>query len=127
MTEQKQRIEFDRLDEIFNDQKAFTNQIDSKYKDQTFSCYNFNQLEFDLYDDLNCAIAEISEAIRELNTKKWREVKNVVDKQKVLEEIVDCTKFLNQAILRLGYNSNDYYNMHVSKSGTNRKRQKNGY
>jgi dimeric dUTPase (all-alpha-NTP-PPase superfamily) len=118
---------FDKLDEIFSDQKMFTNQIDNQFKDQQFSCYNFDKADFDLYYDLNCAIEELIEAIRELNTKKWKQTRKQVDKSKVLEEIVDATKFLNQAILRLGYNANDFYELHKKKSQINRDRQKNGY
>lgn len=118
---------WDKLDEIFSEQKQFTSQIDKQYFDKPFSCYNFDKPDFDLYYDLNCAIEELVEAIRELNTKKWKQNKKIIDKQKILEEIVDCTKFLNQAILRLGYNANDYYDMHKKKSGINTERQKNGY
>jgi dimeric dUTPase (all-alpha-NTP-PPase superfamily) len=118
---------FDKLDEIFMDQKAFTLQIDNEYKDKPFNCYNISKTDFDLYYDLNCAIEELVEAIRELNTKRWKRTKKIVNKEKVLEEIVDCTKFLNQAILRLGYNANDFYELHKKKSGVNRDRQKSGY
>lgn len=118
---------FDKLDEIFMDQKEFTSQIDKQYFNKPFSCYNINKPDFDLYYDLNCAIEELVEAIRELNTKRWKQNKRIVDKDKILEEIVDCTKFLNQAILRLGYNANDYYEKHKKKSKINRDRQKNNY
>jgi dimeric dUTPase (all-alpha-NTP-PPase superfamily) len=123
----EQRADFDRLDDLFNEQKEFTNQIDSKFSNQEFSCYNFTREEYDIYDDLNCAIQEATEAIRELNTKKWKSKRKIVNKKKVLEEIVDCTKFLNQAMIRLGYNSNDFYNMHKKKSEINRERQRTGY
>lgn len=118
---------FDKLDEIFRDQKEFTLQIDNQYKDNPFSCYNFDKSDFNLYYDLNCAIEELIEAIRELNTKKWKQTRKNVNREKVLEEIVDATKFLNQAILRLGFNANDYYELHKKKSQINRDRQKNNY
>lgn len=118
---------FDKLDEIFMDQREFTSQIDKQYFDQPFNCYNFDKKEYDLYYDLNCAIEELVEAIRELNTKKWKRERKTIHKERILEEIVDATKFLNQAILRLGYNANDFYELHRKKSNINRERQKNGY
>src|SRR5688500_17374037 len=84
---------FDKLDEIFMDQKHFTNQINSQYKGQEFSCYHFDKGEFDIYYDINCAIEELVEAIRELNTKKWKQTRKQVNRDKILEELVDCTKF----------------------------------
>lgn len=118
---------FDKLDEIFSDQREFCSQIDKQYFDKPFNCFNFVKDDFNLYYDLNCAIEELIEAIRELNTKKWKQTRKNVDREKVLEEIVDATKFLNQAILRLGYNANDFYELHKKKSQVNRDRQKNGY
>lgn len=125
-TEEKSYL-WDKLDEIFQKQLQFTNQIDGNYKDQSFSCYHFDKLEFDLYDDLNCAIQECCEAIKELNTKKWKKQKKEVDRKKVLIEIVDATKFLHQAVIRLGYNSTDFYEAHKNKGKENDKRQKEGY
>jgi len=118
---------WDKLDEIFSEQKAFTNQINDQYKDNDFKCYNMDKFDYDIYYDLNCAIEELVEAIRELNTKKWKQKKKVVDKKKVLEEMVDASKFIHQAIIRLGYNANDYFEMHKTKDEENKNRQKNGY
>ena len=125
--EQERSLIFDKLDEIFQEQKQFKNQIEDQYKNNEFKCYNFEKFDYDIYYDLNCAIEELIEAIRELNTKKWKQKKKIVDRKKVLEEIVDASKFMNQAILRLGYNANDYYELHKKKSEENRNRQKNNY
>jgi hypothetical protein len=118
---------WDKLDEIFSQSLDFKNRIDSKFADKPFSCYNFEQNEFDINYDLDCVIEEAVEAKQLLNRKKWKDERHEVDKQKLLEELIDIDKFVIQAILRLGFNACDVYEMHKKKYLKNIKRQEEGY
>lgn len=121
---------YDKLDQIFADQKNFKQQIDSKFENQEFSCYNFKKQLFDIDYDLNNVITEAAEAKSLLRLKKWSEkdIELTLElREKILEELIDVSKFLNQAIINLGYSAADYYDMHMKKSEINKKRQKNNY
>lgn len=119
----------DKLDEIMHDQSKFTDEIYDKYEGQEFSCFNFIEQYFKIWYSLMRAGSEIHEAAELIPSKLWKEVPKdfVLDKEKVLEEIIDAQKFINQAIQILGFNSIDVYKMHMKKSEINRKRQKDGY
>lgn len=119
----------DKLDEIMIDQKHFTREIYSKYEGQEFSCFNFVEEYFKIWYSLMRAGSEIHEAAELIPSKLWKELPPdfILDKEKVLEEIVDAQKFINQAIQALGFDSVDMYRKHLEKSNVNRKRQKDGY
>ena len=119
---------FDKLDEIFEAQKAFKQQIDSNYKDKDFSCYNIPQDNYDLLDDITNIIEEAIECRRLIvPRKKWSKKIEPLDKKKLLEELIDVSKFTLQAIIRLGYGAPDFYKAHNEKTEENKNRQKNGY
>jgi len=119
----------DKLDEIMHDQKKFTDEIYSKYNGQEFSCYNFKEQYFKIWYSLMRAGSEIHEAAELVPSKLWKELPPdfVLDEKKVLEEIIDAQKFINQAVQILGFDSIEVFKMHVKKSEKNRKRQKDGY
>ena len=116
----------DKLDEIMIDQKHFTREIYSKYEGQEFSCFNFVEEYFKIWYSLMRAGSEIHEAAELIPSKLWKELPPdfILDKEKVLEEIVDAQKFINQAIQALGFDSVDMYRKHLEKSNVNRKRPK---
>lgn len=125
--EQKSYI-FDKLDEVFQAQKAFKEQIESNYNDHDFSCYNIPQVNYDLLDDITNIIEEAIEARRLIvPRKKWSKKVEQIDKQKLLEELIDVSKFTLQAIIRLGYGAPDFYEAHNKKTKINKDRQENGY
>lgn len=119
----------DKLDEIMHDQSKFTDEIYDKYKGQPFSCFNFKEEYFKIWYSLMRAGSEIHEAAELVPSKLWKEVPPdfVLDRTKVLEEIIDAQKFINQAVQVLGYDSKEVFKMHMLKSKVNRKRQKDGY
>lgn len=121
---------FDKLDQIMEDQKLFTNEIYSKFDGQPFSCYNFKQDHFDIYYTLDRAGIETNEAKNIVDSKIWKNSTKELTpelKTQILEEIIDAMKFLNQAVLQLGFSAADVYDMHMKKSKVNRNRQKDGY
>lgn len=123
---------YDKLNEIIHDQELFTFQIYKQYKETPFSCYNFKKDHFDIYYTLDRANIEINEAKVLVDSKIWKKTteQKALSKQKkemILEEIIDAQKFLNQAVIQLGYNTQDLYDMHKKKSDTNRIRQQNNY
>lgn len=118
---------FDKLDSIMSDQKNFDNEMNEQYKDQPFSCYNFTKENFDIWYPLMRAQCEINESSNLIPSKTWKNSDKPLDKQKLLEEIIDAQKFLNKAIISLGFTAKDVYDMHVKKSQINRQRQKEGY
>lgn len=120
-------MSYDRLHELFDDQKRFTKEIYTKFKEQPFYCYNFDKEHFDIYYSLVCAVDEVIEAKRLVDSKIWSIKRNEIPKKILLEELVDASKFIMQTIQMLGYNSNDFYNMFMEKSEINRKRQREGY
>lgn len=124
-----QNYTIDKLDEIFNDQKEFTEQIYNKFNDKNFECYNFDKETFDLYYTIQRAITELTEALKEIDdhTKIWKNDKTPYTKDKVFTELVDSSKFIHQAIQMLGYHAKDYYEMHKEKTKINTERQKNNY
>lgn len=118
---------WDKLDEIFTEALDFKNRIDKKFEGKPFNCYNFVKNEFDINYDLDCVIEEAVESKRLLNRKKWKDERIPLDREKLLEELIDIDKFVIQAIIRLGYNANDFYLMHKKKHEKNIKRQEEGY
>lgn len=121
---------FDRLEDIFRKQQIFTDRVYKNFKNQEFSCYNFNKETFDISYSLQRAMIELSEAIREIDdhTKIWKtNIKEPYDREKILEELIDTSKFIHQAILFLGYNTDDYYDGHMKKDNKNHKRQDQKY
>lgn len=119
---------FDKLDEIFEAQKKFKNQIDSNYEGQPFNCYNIPQGNYDLLDDITNIIEEAIECRRLIvPRKKWSKKSEPINRQQLLEELIDVSKFTLQAIIRLGYGAPDFYNGHKDKTKVNEERQENGY
>lgn len=121
---------FDRLEQIFREQDIFTNRIYKKFENQEFSCFNFEIETFNLYYTIVRLIQEAFEALHEIDnhTKIWKQNKGEpYDKEKVFTELVDASKFLHQAIIFLGKNSDDFYLKHTQKNELNHKRQDNGY
>lgn len=129
-TEIYKKYAFDRLAQIFREQEIFTDRVYKPFKDKPFNCYNFDKETFDLFYTLVRASIELSEALKEIDdhTKIWKNSKGEpYDKEKVLKELIDVAKFCHQAILFLGYNEDDYYKGHTTKTKINHKRQDNGY
>lgn len=122
---------YDKLDEIMTDQKSFIEEVYTPYNNKLFSCYNFTQNNFNIWYSLMRAQSEVNEAAELIPSKTWKYSDNgEISKEtkfKLLEEIIDAQKFLNQAIIRLGFNAQDVYEMHMKKSKINRKRQEEGY
>lgn len=119
----------DRYQEIFNKQIQFTNKMGEQWKGKPFNCYNFIKLEFDLFYSIDNAIEELGEARRLLNRKAWKKSKIdlVRNKKKILEELIDAEKFINQCKILLGYNANDSFKFHMNKDKVNHKRQSKNY
>lgn len=126
LPEEKSYI-WDKLDELFSQQKLFKEKIDSKFKEQSFGCYNITQEEYDLLDDISNIIEEAIECRKLINRKRWSEKKKPLDKKALLEELIDVNKFTLQAIIRLGYGAPDMYKAHKEKTVVNDDRQKDGY
>ena len=118
---------YDKLDQIMITQRKFTDRIYNQYKNQHFSCYNFNRSRFDIWYSLVRASTEIHEASELIHSKIWSQNIKEFNREKMLEEIVDCQKFLNQAILLLGFTAQDVYDMHMKKDKINIQRQENNY
>ncbi len=119
---------WDKLDEIFEEQRAFKIQMDSQFKDQNFSCYNIPQDNYDLLDDITNIIEEAIETRRLIvPRKKWSKKIEPIDRKKILEELIDINKFTIQAMIRLGYGAPDMYKAHKEKTEINKDRQKNNY
>jgi hypothetical protein len=119
---------WDKLDEIFEEQRAFKIQIDSKFKGHHFSCYNIPQDNYDLLDDITNIIEEAIETRRLIvPRKKWSKKIEPIDRKKILEELIDINKFTIQAMIRLGYGAPDMYKAHKEKTEENKRRQENNY
>ena len=118
---------WDKLDEIMSDQKVFDEEVNEQYKDQNFNCYNFRKNNFDVWYPLMRAQSEINEAADHVPSKTWKYSDNTEltkeQKYEILVEIIDAQKFLNKAIIQLGFNAQDVYETHMQKSITNRNRQ----
>jgi dimeric dUTPase (all-alpha-NTP-PPase superfamily) len=98
-----------------------------QWKDKPFSCYNFTKQEFDLFYSIDNAIEELGEARRLLNRKSWKNAKITINRKKILEELIDAEKFINQCKLLLGFDVIESFNCHMKKDKINHKRQKRGY
>lgn len=72
-------------------------------------------------------VVEAAEALQETDWKPWKKTPKLINKQKALEELVDCFHFLVELFILLGFSHEDLYNAYMKKMDVNHKRQEEGY
>ena len=78
--------------------------------------------------ELACAmITEIGEWLNEEQSFKFWKVNKIMNKEKILEELVDVFFFLIQILIKLGFTAHDLYEGYMKKWEENIMRQRNKY
>lgn len=109
----------DRLDHIMILQKRFQTQVDQRALD------DFNQ-EY-IKDMCIAAHSEVTEILNEINWKPWKKTEKIVYTEKYKEEVIDLFHFVLNLAIAGGMDSNELYDMYLSKINENIKRQEEGY
>lgn len=103
----------DRLSEIFKRQLFLQHElIDDNYPDSLTD----DEKEEHFIHTVLVLFRELSEVLNELNFKKHVKEKKKVNKEHVLEEIVDCFKYLLNLLIIFGYNDKEFVDKFHQKS-----------
>lgn len=115
----------DKLDKIFELQKEFQQLLKIDIPLHKFDVLLKRNIEL-IKNQILALFDEISEALREVPWKPWKENQyfNVI---KFQIELIDVFHFLVNLFLLSGMNAEYTYILFLRKNAINRRRQKNGY
>lgn len=105
----------DKLDRIFELQKALDTEIETKRN------LNFSKSEW-VQKEILAIISELSEVLDEVNFKWWKKEEEI-DNEKLHEEIIDVLHFFISMCLRAGLDSETLFRLYIEKNEENLKRQ----
>ncbi len=112
----------DKLAELFSMQKLFQQKLHGHRIEKGL----FYPLRIPI--QVTAIVAELGEILESYQGwKDWRSKIPEVDKEHLLEEIVDLWHFVINLTLYLGFDSDDLYRKYLEKHKENYERQKRGY
>ncbi len=106
----------DRLQKLFDMQKAFDNEVVEKR-----NLHNIPTDEW-MQKETLAMISELGELLDEVNFKWWKNPKEL-DYNNIKEELVDILHFFVGMCLRAGMTSNELYEIYMKKNKENFDRQ----
>jgi dimeric dUTPase (all-alpha-NTP-PPase superfamily) len=121
----------DRLDKMFSQQKDF---MDLLSEQRSFPDFPLDLTKKESQAFIKGiayeAAGELYEAIVELKNSKLHratEIENSIDREKYVEELIDCQHYLIEIALLSGITIDEFYHAYLKKGETNSKRIKEGY
>jgi len=121
----------DRLGKMFSQQKDF---MDLLVEKRSFPKFPLDLTKKDSQIFVKSVVfeatGELYEAIIELkNSKQHREteLENSLERDKYIEELIDCQHYLIEIALLSGVTIDEFYQAYLKKGETNSKRIKEGY
>lgn len=142
----KKKYDGDKLDQIFSAQRALMDEykkIAEKHYETVFGTkitisediwkggeHNLNTKAGNvfLYDMLNAAMHELSEAVQTTkNWKAWKQTPVPADVNHFKEELIDALHFYVEACLLAGITAEELYSLYFKKNKVNQFRQSSNY
>jgi dimeric dUTPase (all-alpha-NTP-PPase superfamily) len=120
-------LETDKLEFLFNKQKALIQEIENA-QNKMQAIYKTPEV-FEGYRMFMLASALLHEVIelqRETNWKWWKATEKI-SIERCQKEVIDIWHFLIQLSMEVGLNANDIVNIYIEKHAENIDRQREGY
>ena len=110
----------DSLVQMFNKQKEFQKLLTGVELPKV----DYTQLNY----TMTALLAELGEVLQaDKNWKNWKKTKTEVNREDLLDEIVDVYHVIINMTLYLGFDANDVINRFFEKNKVNFERQENNY
>ncbi|MFI3166975.1 MAG: dUTPase [Bacillota bacterium] len=106
----------DRLDVVFNLQKAFDTQLV-----ETRGLQNITREEW-IQKEILAMLSELSELLDEVNFKWWKNKKEI-NEYNIKEELIDIMHFFFSACIKMGMSAEEIYDIYIRKNRENFARQ----
>ncbi|MEW6243995.1 MAG: dUTPase [Bacillota bacterium] len=105
----------DKLERIFALQRQFDEDL-ARRRGLTY------RPEVWVQKEVLAMLSELAELLDEVNFRWWKDPRPI-DREKVLEELVDLLHFFISTCLKMGFEAEDLYEAYVRKNRENFKRQ----